>query len=184
MSLGVGGERCSGIEPHRLRSQQTDEERGGVVDLEPRRHVHEQRERNRVRFGEPEVRKGLERAVDLVRGHPGDAVGRHPGVELFPNRREPFDAAFRPDGTSNDVGVGSAAPTDCHRDLHELLLKDGNTHGSFEDGNEVRVVVRDGFLSRPAANERMNTSALNRTGTNHRDLNDEVVEASRAKPGE
>ena len=46
------------------------------------------------------------------------------------------------------------------------------------------MVVGDGLLSRSTANERVNASALNRSGTNHRDLNDEVVEAPWAKAGE
>ena len=154
------------------------------MDLEPRRHVHEQRERNRVRFGEPEICKGLECAVDAVRGGTGDAVGRHAGEELLSNCREAFDAAFRPDGPPNDVGVSPTAPTHCHRHLHELFLKDGDAHGALEHGNQFRVVVGDGFLARPPANERVNASALNRAGPNHRDLDNEVVETPRAKSRE
>ena len=184
VAFGVGDERRRRIEPHRLRSHEPDEECGGVVDLEPGRHVDEQRERKRVRFGEPEVGERLECSVDAVGGRTGDAVRIHPAIQRFANRGEPFDSAFRTDGSANHVGVGRGAPTDRHRNLHELFLKDGNSERSSEYRFQFGVVVNDGFDPGSTPNVGVNAATLNRAGANHCYFDGDVVETPRLEPGQ
>jgi hypothetical protein len=57
VAAGVGHQGLGGVEPHRLRPQQRGQERRGVVQPEPGRGVHQQREADRVGLGEAEVAK-------------------------------------------------------------------------------------------------------------------------------
>ena len=73
---GVADQRLRRVEAHRLVAQQPGEERRRVVQLEPRAGVDEQREAERVRLGEAEVREGQDLDVDRVglRRRPGRAA--------------------------------------------------------------------------------------------------------------
>ena len=133
-------------------------------------------------FGEPEVSESFDLAVDVVGDLAGDAVARHPRIELLPQRFDAFDPAFGAHGAPQQVGVFARASADRHRHLHQLLLKHRYPERALERFFELRMQVGDLFFAELAPDERMHGTALDGPWPHHRDLHHQVVELTRLQP--
>ena len=154
------------------------------MQLDPAAGVDEQRERQRVRLGEAEVREGLDLRVDRVAGLLAQAVPGHPRIERVPDPVDAFETALGSHRTAQQVGVFCSAVADHHRHLHQLLLEDGDAERAAQHGLEGGMRVGHRVAPHLAAHERMHGTALDGAGPDQRDLDREVVEAARLQPGE
>ena len=178
----IGGEGGGRVEAHRLRPQQTREERPRVVQLDPRARIDEQRERQRMRLREAEVRERLDLRVEVVGILPHEVVAGHPLVELLAQRLDALDAPLRTHRTAKLIGILTAHLAHRDRHLHELLLEHRDAERALEHGFELRVGIGDGLASELAANEGVDGATLDGSGADERDLHDEVVEPPRLQP--
>ena len=149
------------------------------MQLDPRGGVDQQRERERVRFGEPEVGERLNLLVDRIGLGPDQAVRGHARIELLAQRLDALDPALRAHGSAQQVGVFSRAVADGHRHLHQLLLKHGDAEGALQHRLELWVRVRHLFLPELAPHERVHGTTLDGPRPDQGDLNHEVVEPPR-----
>ncbi len=183
VSLRIRDQAGGGVKTHRPGAQQPSEIARGVVQFEPRAGIDQLGKGEGVAFREAETREGLNRLVNLRCGVLVDAVGRHALKQRFANRLNPLQTAFRPHRPSQHVRVFSAAVTHRHGHLHDLFLEHRDPQCALERVTQGRVGVGDGFFARFAAHKRVNGPTLNGPGANHRDLDGEVVEASRLQAG-
>ena len=181
---GVGHQRLGRPEPHGLRVEQPRGERRRIVQLQPRRGVHQVRERHRVRLGEAEVGERGERLEDLVGHRARHPARRHPVVEARPHLLHARRRALGRHGLAQLVGVGRAEPRDGDGHLHQLLLEERDPERALEDRLEQRVQVGDGLLAAAAPDVGVHRVALNGAGPDERDLDGDVVEGAGPHPGQ
>ena len=135
-------------------------------------------------LGETEVRERLDLHVDVVRGLAGQAVARHPLVQLLLQRVDPLDPALRPHRAAQQVGILPRQITDGHAHLHELLLEHRDAERPLQHRLELRVRVGDRLVAELAPHERVHRAALDRPWTDERDLDHEIVELPRLQAGQ
>src|SRR5581483_6645742 len=95
MAARIAHELCRRVEAHRLRIDERRAKGGRLVALQPRRHIDEERERRRMRFGEAVFAEALDLLAHLAgegfrvaaRAHAVD----EPGLEFV-------EATFAPPG--------------------------------------------------------------------------------------
>ena len=146
------------------------------MQLDPRARVDQQRERQRVRLGEPEVRERLDLGVDRVGLLPHEPVLGHAGVQLLFQRVDALHPALGPHRPPQQVGVLAGEPADGHAHLHELLLEHRDAERALEHRHELGVGVGHLLLPELALDERVHGPALDGAGADQRDLDHEVVE--------
>ena len=94
-------------------------------------------------------------------------------------------AAAHADGLAELFGFGSGEVADDHGHAEELLLKEGDAEGAFEDGLEFGDGVGDGlFAALAAAHVGVHHFADDGAGADDGDLDDEVVEAAGGVAGD
>ena len=136
-------------------------------------------------FRETEIGEGLQLLVDPVGHLAGDAVPfAHAVVEPAPQPSHPLGRAFGSHRAAQLVGLGGGEAGAVDRELHELLLKQRHSQRLSQRGFHRRVVVGDGLDAVAPLDERMHRSALDRPGSDQRDLDHQVVEHPRLQPGQ
>jgi hypothetical protein len=184
--LAVAHERRRRVEAHRLRVQQRAEELGRVVMPQPRRLVCEQPERRRVRLREAEAREADELVVDHVRRLGVDALAQRTGDEAAAVRLERVVRALAAHRTPQSFRLPHAEARKRDRDLEHLVLEDDDAERRAQAVGEQRMV--DGRHERrvlaqplPVLDVRVHRLALDRPGTDERDLHGQVVEVLRQR---
>ena len=173
------------VEAHRLAVEERRREGGGMVALQPGARVDEEREARRVRFGKAVPRESLDLLEDLVREGLAVPARGHPGDERFAEGGDPVAVALpRRDRAAQFVGLPGREAGGDHRERHRLLLEERDAEGLAEHLANGLVGIADGLLAVPAAQVGMDHVALDRAGTDDRDLDDEVVEGARSQARE
>ena len=170
------------VETHRLAVQQRAAKRGRLVMLEPRRHVNQQRKARGMRLGETVFAE----ALDLLEEPLGEllvvAALRH-AVDQPP--LEALELAVAPPRRHRAAQLirftGREAGGD-HRQLHHLFLEDRHAERALEHLAHRLARIGDRLFLRAPAQIRMHHVALDRPGTDDRDLDHEVVELLRLQP--
>jgi len=166
-------------EPHRLRVDERGTKDRRLVQLDPRRRVHEVGEAHRMTLGKPVVGEGRHLVEDLVGHRTDDAALRHAFVQPVAQASHARPRTFRAHRLAQLVGLRRREAGDVDGHLHELLLEQRHTERLAEAVFQQRMQVGDGLLPVATANVRVHRAALNRAGTDERDLDDEVVEPPR-----
>ena len=179
MSLGVLDDRSWRIEAHRLRVEDRRGELRCVVVLEIRRCVHQQREARGVRFRKSIVGERVDLIVNPQRNVFRDAVPLHAVDELLTNGGHALATALVPHRLAKRVRFAGREARGRDRNLHPLLLKEGDAKGSLENRFQRGMGVRHLFHAGTPSEIRMHHVAVDRTGADDRDFDDEVVKASR-----
>ncbi len=133
-------------------------------------------------LGEPEVRERQQLVVNRIRRLAGDVTRRHPGVEALTQPFHPLMAALGAHRLTQLVRLGRCEAGHLDRDLHHLLLEQRHAQRLVQRPLEQRMQVGDFFLSVVPADERMHRPTLDRTGTDERDLDHQVVEVPGLQP--
>ena len=176
MPLRVFHERRRVVEAHRPRVQDRGVEGGRVVRLQIRARVRDQRERRRVRFGEPVERERRDGFHDLLLRRGVDSPLGHAAPQLLLDRSHPLLRALEPHRAPQFLRLAAREARGDHRDLEQLLLEERDAEGALQDRLEGRVRVLDGRHAAPPIEERMHHAADDRTRPDDRDLHDDVVE--------
>lgn len=129
-------------------------------------------------LGEAETGEGFDLLVEALRIVVADAVLAHPREELRFQAVHALLPALRTHGAPQQVGVFARAVADGDGHLHELLLEDGHAQRALEHRDELRMRVVHRLLAVPASQIGVHRPALDRAGTDERDLDDEIVEAA------
>ena len=178
MAPGVCDKGVRRPEAHGLRIEQCCEERGRVVQPQPRAHIYEVGKGHRVALGEAEVGECRQLLPDGVHDLAGDPPFGHPcikaGAETFHTR----SGAFRAHGLTELVGLGRRETGGIDRHLHELFLEQRHPEGLCQTVLETRMQVRHRLCPVAPAQVGMNRSSLDRAGADEGDLDDEVVKAA------
>ncbi len=155
-----------------------------MIPFDPRAGVDKQCERSGVAFGKAVFAKPL----DLVEAALGEialvSVGQHSInhllLKLFDTARVP------PRGhcAAQLVGFSGCESRRDHRHFHRLLLKEWNTERLAKYRLQFGLGKTYRLNPVPAAQVGMNHIALDRAGSDNRDLNHQVIEFARAQPRE
>ena len=119
-------------------------------------------------LGEVALISALEHAVDELVPKAADAAG-------------PLEGGH---GTPEAVGLAGREAGGDDGDLHRLLLEQRDAVGLLEHVLEFGRRIRSRFQTLPAFQIRVDHIALDRTGANDGDFDDEVVEFRRLEPGQ
>ncbi len=170
------------VEAHRLAVEERAAEGGGLVPLEPGRDVDQQREARGMRFREAV----LAEAEDLLEHLPREAlVVAARAHALDQALLERAERALAPPGrhrAPQAVGLAGRETRGHDRELHHLLLEDRHAERAREHALHLRARIVDRLLAAPPAQVRMHHLALDRAGTDDRDLDGKVVIALRPEP--
>ncbi len=178
VALGVFDDDGGRVEAHGLVVEHGAGEGGEVFDLEEGGGVGDEGEAGGVGLGEAVEGEGLDAADDDFLGFGGDVVGGHAGAELEHELAHALEGAAHADGFAELFGFGAGEVADDHGHAEELLLKEGDAEGAFEDGLEGGDGVGDGFFFLAAAHVGVHHFADDGAGADDGDLDDEVVEAA------
>ena len=120
------------VEAHRQRVEQRAGERRGLVALEPRGDVDDERERGRMRLRKAVFAEAQDLLVDLPRERLGVAARRHAVDQAL---LEVLEAALAPPRRHRAAQVIGLARREARRDdreLHHLLLEDRHAERALE----------------------------------------------------
>ena len=161
--------------------QQPGEELREEVRLEPGAAIGRHGERRRVRLAEPERGEGrdlLPHRLGIIASEPAlDRLGHRPDVDLL----GPVLVRQLP---PQQVRVGQVAPGQRRQGPHHLLVVDDHPVGLTQHRLERRMGVDGLLVAMPSLDERRDHVGLHRTGTEQRDLGDEVAELVGLEPAE
>ena len=178
-----------GVEPHRLRIEQRAGEGCGVMALDPRRDVDQQRETGRVAFGKAVFAETFD-LVEAARREVWIIPARHHAADhLLLELADGAAPAERRHRLAQLVHLGIGKLRRLHGDAHRLLLKQRHAFGLRQNAMQlVGVAVRGigrgiglRFQPRATAQIRMHHVALNGARSHDRHLDDEVVEHARTQ---
>ena len=189
MLLRITDELCGGIKTHRLRIKQAAGEHRGVIMLDPRRDIDEPRERLRMAFGEAIAAEPL----DLLEAALGEILlvpaRDHAADHLLTEIVDRSDVAKGRHRAAQAVGFLRSKFGGGDRQIHRLFLKERHAEGVTQNFAQFIGIMRrvgrrifDLFLSVPPSQIGMHHIALDRSGTDDRDLHDQIIELSRAQP--
>ncbi len=170
------------IEAHRLAVQQPGEKGGGLMVLDPRRHVDQQRETGCVRLGEAVLAEAQDLPIDRFGERARVATLQHAVDQLALER---FQAALAPPcrhRATQLIGFAGREAGRDHRQLHHLLLEDRHAERARQHRTHrlARIVHR--LFAVTPAQVRMHHAALDRPGPHDRHLDHQIEEASRTQP--
>ncbi len=172
------------VEAHRLVGQQGAGEGRREVVLEPGAGVHQVGEADRVALREAVVGEGLDLAVDVLGDLGRDSALGHPAQQPLAQPGDPLVRALGAHRLAQPVGLGGAEPGAVDGELHHLLLEQRHPEGLAERVLHQRVRAVGRFGAGPAAQVRVDGTALDRAGADQRDLDHQVVEVVRLEPGQ
>src|SRR6185295_6589547 len=109
---------------------------------------------------------------DLVCGRTGDAVGSHPFHQTRAQARHPAVRTLRAHRLTELIGFRGTETGDVDRHLHELLLEERYSQRLLQARFEQRVRIGDLLLTVAAPEVGVHRTALDRAGTDERDLDD------------
>ena len=121
---------------------------------------------------------------DLVLGLPGESLGAHAAPQALFDPDHPRGRALEAHGTAELLGFASAEARRRHGDAQQLLLEDRDTEGALEDRSQRFMGIDHGLSARSAIEVGMNHLSHDRTGSDDRDLDDEIVEGLRLQSGQ
>ena len=137
MLAGVADDLCRGVKPHRLRVQQSAGESFRVMALEPGRRVDEKREARRVTFRKPVPGEALELAEAAFGELPTVSVVETALDESFPERLHRAGTAEAAERPAQPIRLRGGEAGGHDRDLHGLLLEQGDAQGLAQDRFKV-----------------------------------------------
>ena len=117
------------IETHRLGIEQGAAESGGVVLLDPGRHVNEMGEAGSVAFGKTVRAEALDLAEAALGIIAIITACRHATDQLFLELVDRADIAEGGHGTPETVGLFGREMSRHNSELHRLFLKQRHAHG-------------------------------------------------------
>ena len=138
------------VEAHRQRVEQRAGERRGLVALQPRGDVDEERERRRMRFRKAVFAEAQDLLVDLPREALGVAARRHAVDQALLEVLEAALAPPRRHRAAQVIGLARREAGGDDRELHHLLLEDRHAERALEHAPHRVARIRDG-LDAPAA---------------------------------
>ena len=125
-------------------------------------------------------------ALDLAKAALGEvaivAARHHPLDHLVMQRADGADALEGRHGAAQPVGLGGGEAPRHDGDLHRLFLEQRHPERLAQHGLEFGRRIGDGLELLPPAQVGVDHVALDGAGPHDRDLDDEVVERSRAQP--
>ena len=182
MTTQVLNELRGRIESHGLAVQQRTGKGGRRMAFEPAGNVDEQRETGRMRFREAVLAEAFDLAKDLPCKLLAVAAPAHAVDQLVLEGPETAAPLPRRHRAPQAVGFARREARGRDRERHHLLLENRYAQGTLQDALDLLAGVIDGFLAIPPPQVGMHHVALDRAGTDDRDLDDEVVIASRLQP--
>ena len=163
VALRVLDQRRRVVEAHRPRVQQRRVERGGMVRLQVRARVRDQREARRVRLREAVQRERRDRLDDLrpapparSRASPCRARSRS-SIDVHP-----LDRALEAHRAAQLLRLAAGEARGDHRDPQELLLEERHAERALQDRLEARMRVLDRRAPLPPVEERVHHAADDR----------------------
>ena len=150
--------------------------------FQPGRNVDQQRKTGRMRFRETVFAKTENLLKDLFREYFTVAAVAHAGYQFLLER---LQAALSSPGSHRAAQMISFAGRksgggDCQ--LHHLFLEDWHTEGAFQHLSDFFRRIDDRIDSLTATQIRVHHAALDRTGSNDRDFDYQIIETLRSEP--
>jgi hypothetical protein len=170
------------VEAERLRVEQCGAERGRLVALQPRRHVHQQSEARRVALRKTVFAEALDLLVDLLGVLGGVAARQHAADQLVAERPDAALALPRGHRAPQLVGLARREAGGDHRQLHHLLLEDRHAERALEHGLHRFRRIGHRLELLPPPQVRMHHAALDRPRPHDRRFDHQIVEAARRQP--
>ena len=175
------------IKTHRLAVEDGGTEYVRVAAFDPRRGIDQQRKTRRVAFRKAVFAEPFDLAEAIFREITVIAAGGHAGDELVAEQMDVAGMAERGHGAAQPIRFVGREFGRGDGDLHRLLLEQRHAESSFENvlqfvSRPVRRIRRWIMLPVDAvapAQIGMHHVALDRPRPHDRDLDDEIVEASR-----
>ncbi len=177
MALRILKEGRWGVEPHGLAVHERSRELCGVVHLQPRARVNEQREARCMAFGEAIFGEAVDLLIEALAELLGDAARTKAFEQALTMTLERSCPSPRGHVATQAIRLSAGVTCTYDGDLHDLLLEERYAERTIEDGREERVRRIGLFLLGPPPQVRVHHVALDRAGPNDRDFYDEVVEA-------
>ena len=168
-----------GVEAHRLAVEQRGQKGVGVVALQPRADIDQQRKAGRVALWEAVFAEALDLLEDALGVIRLVTLGHHAADQPFMERTEAALALPRGHRAAQAVGFTGREIGRQDRQLHHLLLKDRHAQRAAQRPFDLRLGVVDRLLARTAAQVGVHHAALDRAGPHDGHLDHQVVEAAR-----
>ena len=113
---------------------------------------------------------------DLILGLFRKPLGTHAATQAFFDSSHPLGRALETHRTAEFFGFATAETGRDHRDSQELFLEDRDAERSLENRSQAFVGIDDRFAAGSAIDVGVHHLADDRTRSNDRDLDDEIVE--------
>ena len=172
MPTGIVEDEALGIHAW-VMGQHPGQESGRVMRLQPRRLVGGQGEGCGVGFAEPERREGCQHVPDIFHGRKVVSLGQPGRIQPGSDLPLPLGAAQ----TAPDlVGLRQGTTRDHRDDPDDLLMEHHHSSCLGQHRTQVVVQIRSALPSVPGPKEWGDHVALDRTGSEQGDVDDQVVE--------
>ncbi len=179
MLARIGNQLRRRIETHGLTVEQGTGKRRGVVTLQPRGGIGQQRKTGGVGFGKAVFAEALYLVKDLLCEMLRIAARLHTRQQFFFELVQPALAFPGRHAAAQPVCIPCAESRCNHGQLHHLFLENGHAQGAAQHVPDRIAGIGDRFLAITAAQIGMHHVALYRTGTDDRNLDHQVVVVAR-----